>query len=182
MIQPLYSALFAQVGSGAECDSTNPDTEDTINSAANSYVYLAWLPFGLAALCGIAMFIVGVRWLLVFPPSDDEVVSGAVTSPDEAGVSHRVAPEGSLSSKRGSNAAPMRIETKADLLAMMDASNVLRPLSQRPTMYQEMRSSFQSPAAKYEAEVPKTHCIPTPASFAHKLFRLKPPIEGVCAG
>ena len=145
VIQPIYSALFAQVGSGAECDSTDPDTEDTIDSAANSYVYLAWLPFGLAALCGIATFIVGIRWLLVFPPSDDEVVSGAVTSPDEAGVSCRVAPEGAVSSKRGSNAAPIRIETNPDLLAMMDASNVLHPHSRRPSMYQEMRRSFQSP-------------------------------------
>jgi len=164
VIQPIYSALFAQVGSGAECDSTDPDTEDTIDSAANSYVYLAWLPFGLAALCGIAMFITGIRWLLVFPPSDDDVVSGAVTSPDEAGVSSRVAPEGGLSSKRGSNAAPIRIETNPDLLAMMDASNVLQPHSRRPSMYQEMRGSFQSPVentdkdadAHTEVQVPES--------------------------
>ena len=167
MIQPIYSALFAQVGSGAECDSTNPDTEDTIDSAANSYVYLAWLPFGLAALCGIAMFITGVRWLLVFPPSDDEVVSGAMTSPDEVGLSCRVAPEGSLSSKMVSNAVPIRVETNPDLLAMMDASNVLQPHSRRPSMYQGMRRSFQSPVVSpviktdedVDAHVEVPYCI-----------------------
>ena len=98
------------------------------------------------------MFMTGIRWLLVFPPSDDDIISGAVQSPEEAGVSNRVAPATSDGSALGSAAAPVKIETNPDVLAMMDASNVFKPNSRRPSMSQEKRSNFQSPMVKTDKD------------------------------
>lgn len=153
--QPVYSTLFSLVGSGADCDNNNPDTTDEIDSGANSYAELAWLPFGLAAFFGWTMFAVGVRWLCVFDETDDEKVSGAVQKPDEAGVSNRVAPE---PMSEGAAKRPSRIDTdvarpgtgdsamSTQHSAMLDACNVFAPSSRRPSMYQDaMRADFQSP-------------------------------------
>lgn len=167
VIQPIYSALFSYVGSGKVCDvTTGLDSEETIDSAASSYAYLAWLPFGLAAMCGITMFCIGVRWLLIFPLSDDDIVSGAVQTPEEPGVSNRVAPATSDGSAPRSPGSPVQIETNPDVLAMMDASNVFKPNSRRPSMYQEMQSNFQSPVVKTDKEEEVLESSPLRADHA----------------